>query len=745
MSTLQLHHLTGCAPAPLAHYLKALGVFRIIAEQADQDVRGWWQDEHFCLLTTLDADQLDRFMLDAYRPTPFVSPWNKGSGFFAANDPGLAPIEGSSAIRFEAFRKGVRDARGPLEALEAADVVVRAVKDKAKARKTMTSAQKSLAVGLKDDPAHRAELRAAEAVFKRLKADVFGPLRMRWRGPHRAWLDAAVVVLDDGRTAFPRLFGTGGNDGRIDFTNNAMQHLGLLFDVVGDGTAQPAAPNLLRSALLGNTSLGASAAAVGQFFPGSAGGANATTGPDGAAAVNSWDFILMLEGALLFSARSTRRLDPLVSSQASAPFVVRSGRVGYGSAGKEDAQRGEQWLPLWSRPATLQDVSVLLGEGRVQLGRHTARRPLDVARAIARLGTSRGVTQFVRYGYLERNGQSTFAVPLGRVDVIERPQARLIDDLASWLDRLERLTRDGDAPARLLETERRLTDAVFAALTHDAGSDRWQRILSAAATVEAVLTSGTGFVAGPIPPLSPEWLVAADDGTTEWRLACALGSAAASYDAGGRRIDTVRHHWMPLEPGAYRFRQHEKRLTADPRVVGFGRDAVADLGAVVERRVIEAAQEGQRRLPLVAANGHEAQLSDLAELVASRMDLQRVLSLARALMALRWDEFVPAGQIGRVSTSARPDAAWAAIRLATLPGPLDRDRNIPVDPALVRRLQAGDGGGALDIALRRLRAAGLRPRVRTAAVDPATAQFWAATLAFPISVHSARALTRSLE
>ena len=33
--TLHLHHLTGCAPAPLANYLKALGILRPVAEQAD--------------------------------------------------------------------------------------------------------------------------------------------------------------------------------------------------------------------------------------------------------------------------------------------------------------------------------------------------------------------------------------------------------------------------------------------------------------------------------------------------------------------------------------------------------------------------------------------------------------------------------------------------------------------------------------------------------------------------------------
>ncbi len=37
-----VHRLGGCAPTPLANYLKALGILRVVAEQADAEARGWW-------------------------------------------------------------------------------------------------------------------------------------------------------------------------------------------------------------------------------------------------------------------------------------------------------------------------------------------------------------------------------------------------------------------------------------------------------------------------------------------------------------------------------------------------------------------------------------------------------------------------------------------------------------------------------------------------------------------------------
>ena len=41
--SLHLHELGGCAPAPLAHYLKALGILRLVSEQADSSARGFWR------------------------------------------------------------------------------------------------------------------------------------------------------------------------------------------------------------------------------------------------------------------------------------------------------------------------------------------------------------------------------------------------------------------------------------------------------------------------------------------------------------------------------------------------------------------------------------------------------------------------------------------------------------------------------------------------------------------------------
>jgi CRISPR-associated protein Csx17 len=800
--TLYLHTLKGCAPAPLAHYLKALGILRLIVEQhADEEARGWWQGEHFCLLSKLSREEIVKFFLETYAPTPLLSPWNKGCGFFKADDPGLTPLVNSNAARFKQFRNGVAESRLLLNPVAQADAVVRAIKARTKTNKTFQSEQqrellansdtfrlcldqlrsqmtrsdlsptkhdqltadiasienlvakaskpptKPEADRIKVCAGYKRLLAAADRRFKSLKATLIPDCRRAWRGPHAAWLSAAVVLDEDGNPEWPSLLGTGGNDGNLDFTNNFMQQLGGLFEIgSADGCPTAIAAELLANSLWSEPANKLSNAAVGQYQPGAAGGANSSTGFSSGNMVNPWDFVLMMEGSLPFRSRATRRLDPNELSRASSPFAVRSQAAGFASPGSEKAQRGEQWMPLWSRPATLGDVVALFGEARLQLNRQTANRPVDVARAISRLGVARGIDAFTRYGYLERNGQSTLAVPLGRFNVPQRqhPRAQLIDDLAPWMDRLQRRARDKHAPARFVQAERRLADAVLAALLHDYSPERWQAILQAAVVVESLQATGTAIEAGPIPSLRPEWAFAVDDGTAEVCLALSLGNAAAVYTREGRPVDSIRHHWLPLELGARRFKVSDKRLVHDSRVVMSGRDALADCAAVVERRLVEAGMKGQRHLPLIAAKGCGARLSDLAAFLAGGIDVSKVLDLARAFMAIKWDCWALSHHPDRIHSSEQPEEAWLALRLACLPWPLD-GLSIPAEPGIVRRLLAGDSAGATGIALARLRSVGIRPPLQAGVTDVVTARRWAAALVFPINPGTALRAAATLD
>ena len=251
MSTTEPIALDGCAPAPLLSYLKALGVLRLLADgtnhvrgtAADAAVRGWWEGERFYLATCVDRDRLARFFLEDYAPSPIIAPWNGGSGFYPNdNRDGFAPLTGQVAARFAAIAAVISLAADEIE------------------RRNMTT---------RPEGTDKAEFVAA--------------LRDRLPDSALAWLDA-TVVLSGARLNFPQLLGTGGNDGRLEFTNNFMRRLVAprngLFDAT-TGAPKATAERLLHAALFAAPSQGLLASAVGQFDPGAAGGANGTVGYEG--------------------------------------------------------------------------------------------------------------------------------------------------------------------------------------------------------------------------------------------------------------------------------------------------------------------------------------------------------------------------------------------------------------------------------------------------------------------------------
>lgn len=88
--------LRGCSPVPLAHYLKAIGILRLVSEQVDETTQGWWENDVFHMRGPFNRDLLMTFFLDDYSPSPIVGPWGARSGFFPTGKKG-DPDSSSSA------------------------------------------------------------------------------------------------------------------------------------------------------------------------------------------------------------------------------------------------------------------------------------------------------------------------------------------------------------------------------------------------------------------------------------------------------------------------------------------------------------------------------------------------------------------------------------------------------------------------------------------------------------------------
>ncbi|PWC35886.1 type I-U CRISPR-associated protein Csx17 [Azospirillum sp. TSO35-2] len=742
----QAHALAGCAPTPLAGYLKALGILRLVAEQADGDARGWWQDETFHLRTRLSRDELLAFFLNDYRPSPVVAPWNGGSGFFAGdNRDGFTPLLDSPADRFAGLRAA------------------------------MAGCERALAeAGLEERPQGD-----AKTAFV---------LQLRGRLPDEAlsWIDAALALSRDD-LLFPPLLGTGGNDGRLDFTNNFMRRLASartprgLFDAE-TGAARPDAAEVLPAALFGDAASGLSDAAIGQFAPGAAGGPNSTAGFEGASNLNPWDFVLMIEGTLMFAGALTRRNESARQSGASFPFTVRTTGAGWGGIGVEDEgdARAEFWAPLWSRPTTAAEIGRFLAEGRAVLNGRTARDGLEFARAAAALGASRGIAAFQRYGFVMRAGKAYLATPLGRhpVGVVPPKTVDLIAELerGHWLERVRLRLRGGKTGARARVLARRLDDALFALAVPDAGPNEVQAALVALGAVArylAVAPEARESLTAP-PALSGRWLRLADDGSPEVQVAAALASLGhapaatpnAAPDAAPALLPMAAH-FAPLDltrpltgdPLWYDDKRH-KPGTRNGRLEAVWNDGdlPRNLVTVLERRLIDrTAREAGVADPLCAAVG-----APLPAVLAF-LDGGASFNDARCAALLAGLVWVRPGHRGLSRTAVAPAAmplAYAALKPLFTPADrlhreriikdriigdrpvrlLPEDRALPIPPGLVARLSKGRTGDgsvtqAVRDALRRAHASGIASPFQAAvngAGPPVDPQRLAAALLIPL-------------
>jgi len=757
--TIHVHKLGGCAPAPLAHYLKALGILRLVSEQKDPKARGWWDGEQFQLATHLSFMDIQQFFLYEYSPTPMLAPWNGASGFFKTWDKEKRQLRDSKSYKSLDQVRQSTDQRWE-RTRAALAVAVDSLREVATRRNVSEMSDKErenmliipdgegpiFPVADKDND----KLKIQSILQKNLNQELF--------------YRSAVIDMGGDKPAYPSIWGSGGNDGAMDFTARYLENLLLVFAPESQNSA-----TWLNGALTGNPISGllsGSKGKVGQFLPSGAGGANSVNGvgTQNDTQLNPWDFALMLEGAVCLTSHVSRQSE-LHPSRAATPFAVGARSAAYASASAvEDAKKGEQWMPLWSRPLSYIELRRLLGEGRAQVGKKPLREPLDLARAAKSLGTARGIKTFQRYGYLTRNGKANLAVPLGKLNVADHRVEHLhcIKDLDLWLHHLHLRREAGDrnAPARLIQATKNLDDLLIAATEHPHRPDHWQLILKCLADVEQIISQGSGFNAGPIPKLSPGWISASCDSSSDFRLALAFALQVGPDNWNQRKsVDApIRRHWLPLDSRQVRFKtssSSEKKLelAADADVVMHGRDGLRDAIALVQRRIIEGAQRSHRYLPLMLApqaSWASASTSDLSELLAGRLDLNRINALARAFMALDRKQW--RGTPVRLSSPPLdhwPDEAWLAIRLCTLPWKLETRSgfvlDIGTDPAIVRRLAAGDAASAITIALRRLAAAGVRCTVRAGAVAPNIAMLWAAALAFPISQRTAGRFLQRLD
>jgi CRISPR-associated protein Csx17 len=682
--------LRGCTPEPLGNYLKGLGVFRLVAEQADPQARAWWKDGVLHILQnkwspseSMSAEHqcLDWLLRDCHF-TPLIAPWQKGTGYLPIGRREAGGVALSDLLNSD--HPGAGDFRG-------------AFRDFAT----------SVGVSLPNDPSQWPEA-MSQAGQEQADADLLRLLRNRIRtGSSLKWLDAVGMSAsrssdsDRSPSWFPILARGGGEASGKYIVNHQQRLRAALF---GD---QQKSRYQLEAALFSENRIDAMQNKVlsAMYYPANVKNWNSTQNflPEGERCVNPWDFILLLEGCLVWAMAATRRKG-VTPERVSFPFYCRSSFGGSKTIGPKEVEgsensttKGELWCPTWEMPSTLPEIQRIFGEGRIQVGEKVCSRSLDFALAMAGLGTDRGIQAFHRYSLLERSGsgrQTTLlAVSNGCFVPHRTTSLSLLKDLQSFAESVAtNLADNGQQPRRLMSARIEFENAWFEATTsivagnQDSSgtlselivaSGRLNRELGTSSTKPGVVKIKRGErtserTINPAIDVRRNWFGIVDNTTrsTVYRIARAIAGITAWGAAAA--VESIRANLLPVKRRGKTWDWDDKSRSA---VWSRGASLDANLAAVLRRRLIAAGRGFGDGLPLWSSYG--AGFEDLLAYWNGELDEERLTDLLHGLALVdagswtesevaerqRRDEPTPDLQTAAVWFDAQGDAAFALPRI----------------------------------------------------------------------------------
>ncbi len=659
--------LRGCTPEPLGNYLKGLGVFRLIAEQADPLARASWKDGVLWLYTKWARDEIADFFIQGigedkkpiYSPTPIFAPWGGRPGFY--DDGNQKAKDRLASLR----------ALSPANRFSAAQQAIKSTDDVLRNRGWTKLSKK-----------RRAEL----------KPDIVAAMRNAWSPSAIDWYDACLSLEVDARFGF--LFGTGGNEGSADITSNFWE---LIEETIGLPTPKTDTREALSAAVFGTPRVGGTSRTAGQHFPLAAGSSNCGQEFFGSSSTNPWDVILMMEGAVLFAGATTKRLSQYGKGKAAFPFMIDHLATGELSTSvndeaKQDGQivrcRAEFWMPLWQSATSLPEIRALLSEGRLQRrSGETTEHSLHAMEAIKTLGSSRGVETFHRVGLFERRRKGYYLASSLGFHATSRSSESFATQLAEidgYRQQVYRNLRSGPGiPDRVMRARQRFHAALATLFERDengavATSDALLGVLAGVSAIEreVALLRDRAQLLTPCPALTSSWLPNHASGS-EYGLARAIAGIvrwgeSSSRDHQEPAVESVRANLLPVARQGHSWLWKTTTFSA---VWTYGSSLVSNLAAVLRRRLIDAEHGVGDGLPLWSSHG--AGFEDLLALWRGEADEQRLEELAHALSLVDAGRWSQAAAEKRQRAEPTPDLQTRAVWFSP-----DEQAHVPMKPVV---------------------------------------------------------------
>ncbi len=711
--------LDNCNSTPLSSYLKSLGVFRILSTQYNKDILAYWESDNFVIeSSSLNKEELLNFILSKYKPSSIISPWINMSSIYLHrpnhwnNNGAYNLIMKTDDLRFKQIKNDMVD----LSKIEAFSYLYKTPKEFVKEfekdfnilnvdEKNRGKIRSSLESVSNDNETNAiSELYQTNENIKRLvdyyeknivnKIDIRAKSRALLSDTFVDWIDSCVVLDSNLKKINTPLLGTGGNEGDMDYATKFQTY------IVDMLIKKDHSKDLLESALFNlkpNNNLKKDK--IGKFYPARSGGYNQGNSIESKDfTMNPWDFILLIEGLLIWSNSISKKDSLNQKNYLMSPFTVKLSPVGYTSSHIKDPSASksfETWIPIWKNPAHLEEISSLFKIGRVVFNNKAARNGIEFIEAIKTLGVDKGPTSFIRYVTSVRRGDKNFlAIPVSIMPIDYDKKISSLSEINRMTGVFKRLK-----PKIESATYNNILDNILRSTYNFSiqdSSTNAQKLLTSLGLAESfVWKNKDGYSKGlskPIGLLSSKWILYANDNSPEFRIALAVASVTGS-------IGSIRQDIEPIDSTGNKWL--DSNLVWIPSWIGI--NLYEKMANTVYRRLIKAEQSESKKIPLQGK--FYATLEDVSKYIDGLLDENKIENLILGLLLIDWNKinyYDIKKEIAEPSKINYKINRGYLILKASLLNDKDEDSSNIIESRLIPLLKANRINDAIKVAERRV-------------------------------------------
>ena len=636
--------LPGCRHDILGHYLKAIGLLRVLARCAeldhrDPDAEGWWDSEKacFCLRSPKypTREKLVEFFALHYRPTAVFAAWNKEPGSDAdrsrelnvRSDWDLANNLSAQVVSAEDRKKPANQHK--LIAREALEVYREA------ADSTVTEALDAIAAPFlsfnADHPLFLSKGIAGRAHLWRTHWEYLATFQKHRVAYKKA---AAKVETHIGMAKQPTKL--------KEKANEALKVIADLLPFVGEGGDESSAkgkgtpffPDAIKAYNIGS-------GWVTENYP-----------------FNALDYVLAVEGGFAMRGSVGRTLAANSRRFAAFPFVFDAGEELVDDANEVKGTSSALWFPLWDRPVTFAELSSFITDAQARLPGKDARFSAEFMRALHSQGVDAGFTGWQEFRFKMKISRvpwittGAYVESVSREDAIRLNRALQPIDESQFLDQFEIKWKGGKTDSKsphpvraaintAMETAARETTphhcldllcAVFRACRQMAISESFRDTLPGkhARFFRPLPMEDWNVLLAPLASYHPE---NRREGA-EFRIARAVASMVGHMkQRNGKPAEVLSTlgSLLPLKLGPSGWYLPAK-TDRSHQAVWSGSDLCHDLAAVLARRYLDSLTD--ERPALVSAFG--APLDDVLAFLRRELDDQLIARWIEALSLIGW-------------------------------------------------------------------------------------------------------------